>query len=362
MKSAYLTAGMRLSRFIKLIMKNGMSFYPKYLVRFLFLFQNGIWASIFHRKEKSVYEEKIKDYKLPDDPIIIIGHWRTGSTFLHQLLAIDPNLVTSNVFQGSIPDSFLTSRKSYEPIMGRALRDTRPMDQVTLSMDEPLEDEYALFRLSSYSPLERIIFPKSNEYFLNQFPGFLPEGDKLSEWKEAVKYFYKKLTLENNKTILIKNPFHSFRINVLNEIFPKARYIHIIRHPHRVVPSTIRMWDIVGTQNAMNRKWIKPNIKDTSDLLLRMLKKIDIDLKGLPEDRYYEIKFEDLEKNPVKEIKSIYNHFNVQFSEEFDKQINDFLISVKGYQKNKYTMPEGDKLEINNILKSWMTEKDYSLD
>ncbi len=361
MKSAYLIAGMRLSRFIKLIMKNGMSLYPKYLVRFLFLLQNGVWASIFHRKEKSVYADKIKAHKLPEDPIIIIGHWRTGSTFLHQLLALDNNLVTTNVFQGSIPDSFLTSRKSYEPIMGRALKGTRPMDQVKLSMDEPLEDEYALFRLCSYSPLERLVFPKSKEYFLNQFPDFLPIGKKLDEWKEAVKHFYKKLTLENNKIILIKSPFHSFRIDVLNEIFPKARYIHIMRHPHKVVPSTIRMWDIVGKQNAMNGKWVKPSIKDTSSLLFKMLNKIQSDSKKLPKERYYELKFEDLEKDPKEEIKSIYKHLNVQYSKEFEKQITDFLISVKEYQKNKYTMPESDKLEINNILNSWMTEKNYSL-
>lgn len=362
MKSAYLLAGMRLSRFIKLIMKNGISFCPKYLVRFLFLLQNGMWASIFHRKEKSIYGDKIKAHKLPDNPIIIIGHWRTGSTFLHQLLALDSNLVTSNVFQGSIPDSFLTSRKSYEPIMGRALKGTRPMDQVKLSMDEPLEDEYALFRLCSYSPLERLIFPKSKEYFLNNFPNFLPTDEKLPKWKESVRYFYKKLTLENNKIILIKNPFHSFRINVLNEIFPKARYIHIIRHPHKVVPSTIRMWDIVGTQNTMNKKWTKPKVNETSNLLLRMMRKIDADLKELPKDRYFEIKFEDLEQNPITEIKSIYKHLNVEFSIKYEEQINEFLISVKEYQKNKYVMPVGDKLEINNILKSWMTDKNYSLD
>ncbi|HAF28804.1 MAG TPA: hypothetical protein DCG75_07125 [Bacteroidales bacterium] len=362
MKSAYLIAGMRLSRFIKLIMKNGISLHPKFLVRFLFLLQNGIWASIFHRKEKSVYSEKIVAHTLPDDPIIIIGHWRTGSTFLHQLMALDSNLVTSNVFQGSIPDSFLTSRKSYEPIMRRALKGTRPMDQVNLSMDEPLEDEYALFRLCSYSPLESLIFPKSKGYFLNLYPGFLPEGEKLKEWKDAVIYFYKKLTLENNKIILIKNPFHSFRLDVLNEIFPKARYIHIIRHPHKVVPSTIRMWDIVGTQNTMNRNWKKPTIEDTSEFLVKMLKKIDSDKQNLQENRFYELKFEDLENDPVREIESIYNHLNVQFSEKFKQQISNFLISVKDYQKNKYTMPDGDKLKINNILKSWMTEKNYSLD
>lgn len=362
MKSAYLIAGMRLSRFIKLIMKNGMSMHPKYLVRFLFLLQNGIWASIFYRREKSIYKELITKHKLPDNPIIIIGHWRTGSTFLHQLLALDPRLVTPNVFQASIPDSFLTSRKSYEPIMGKALKGTRPMDQVKLSMDEPLEDEYALFRLSSNSPLEGVIFPKKNGYFLNQFPGFLPKEEKLEKWKDSLKYFYKKLTINNNARILIKSPFHSFRISILNEIFPNAKYIHIIRHPHKVVPSTIRMWNIVGSQNAMNTKWEKPSVGEVSGLLNKMLQHIEKEFSTLPPDKYFELKFEDLEKNPMNKIKSIYKHLNVQFSNEFEQQIIQFLNSVKEYKKNKYTIPESDKLEINNILKSWMDTKDYSLD
>ncbi|MBI9053421.1 MAG: sulfotransferase [Bacteroidales bacterium] len=361
MKSAYLIAGMRLSRFIKLIFKNGMALYPKYFIRFLFLLQNGVWASIFYRKEKKLFKQKIEQHSLSDNPIIIVGHWRTGSTFLHQLLALDKNLITTNVFQGSIPDSFLSSRKSYEPIMGRALKGTRPMDQVKLSMDEPLEDEYALFRLSSYSPLERLIFPKSKEYFLNLFPGFLPEGKKLKEWKEALVYFYKKLTLLNNKTILIKNPFHSYRIKVLNEIFPNARYIHIIRNPHKVVPSTIRMWDIVGKQNAMNTKWQKPSVKDTAGLYKSMLLKLEDDLKTIPESRCCEIKFEDLEKDPISHVKGIYKQLNVQFSSEFEQQMSDFLLGVKEYKKNKYEMPEDDKLEINEILGQWMNQKKYAL-
>lgn len=338
-----------------------MALYPKYFIRFLFLLQNGVWASIFYRKEKKLFKQKIEQHSLSDDPIIIVGHWRTGSTFLHQLLALDKNLITTNVFQGSIPDSFLSSRKSYEPIMGRALKGTRPMDQVKLSMDEPLEDEYSLFRLSSYSPLERLIFPKSKEYFLNLFPGFLPEGKKLKEWKEALVYFYKKLTLLNNKTILIKNPFHSYRIKVLNEIFPNARYIHIIRNPHKVVPSTIRMWDIVGKQNAMNTKWQKPSVKDTAGFYKSMLIKLEDDLKTIPESRYCEIKFEDLEKDPISHVKRIYKQLNVQFSSEFEQQMNDFLVGVKEYKKNKYEMPEDDKLEINEILGQWMNQKKYAL-
>ncbi|MFP4023358.1 MAG: sulfotransferase family protein [Thiohalospira sp.] len=362
MKMAYLIAGMRLPGFLKLIRKNGMSISPKYLVRFLFLFQNGIWASIFHEKEKKLFAQKIKNHQLPDDPVIIIGHWRTGSTFLHQLLNLDNQFVTSNLFQGSIPDSFLSSRKSYEPIMGKVLKGTRPMDQVKLGLDEPLEDEYALFRLSGYSPLKRLVFPKSDQYFLKLFPGFLPaENEELEKWENALAYFYKKLTLENNKTILIKNPFHSLRINTLNKIFPKARYIHIIRHPYKVVPSTIRMWNIVGTQNTMNKKWKKPGTGDVTEVLLEMEEKIKNETRQLSKNRYTLVKFEELEINPVKVLQSIYNDLELHFSDDFNKALNQFLASVKDYKKNKYMLPQDDKEIIDQIMAPWMKENGYNL-
>jgi omega-hydroxy-beta-dihydromenaquinone-9 sulfotransferase len=362
MKSAYLIAGIRLSRYLKLVARNGVSLYPNYLVRFLFLLQNGMWASIFHRKENKLFKQKIHQQKLSDNPVIIIGHWRTGSTYLHQLLSLDSNFVTPNVFQASLPDSFLTSRKSYEPIMGRAVKGTRPMDQVKLGLDEPLEDEYALFRLSGYSPLEQIIFPKKGGYFLKNFPGFLPTNGKLTEWKEALVLFYKKLLLYDSKTILIKNPFHSLRLDVLNEIFPNARYIHIVRHPYIVVPSTQRMWDIVGSQNAMNTNWQKPEIDEVSEVLNDMLNAIDNNFKKIPDNRKFEIKFEDFEKNPKESIKKMYNQLNLVYTVDFDLKLNEFLLSIKDYQKNKYTLPEENKKIIASVLKPWMDRYNYNID
>ncbi|MEE4198177.1 MAG: sulfotransferase [Bacteroidales bacterium] len=361
MKMAYLIAGMRLPGFLKLIRKNGMSFAPRYLVRFLFLFQNGIWASVFHKKEKKLFDRKIAEQPLPQDPVIIIGHWRTGSTFLHQLLNLDNQFVTSSLFQGSIPDSFLSSRKSYEPIMAKVLKGTRPMDQVKLGLDEPLEDEYALFRLSGYSPLKRLVFPKSDQYFLKSFPDFLPEGEELENWKNALILFYKKLTLEHPKTILIKNPFHSLRIKVLNEIFPGARYIHIVRHPYKVVPSTIRMWDIVGTQNTMNKKWTRPTTREVTEQLIYMENKIQRDLKLLPGNRHCSLTFEALEKDPVSVVQSIYHDLELNFTEDFKNSLHQFLASIKDYRKNSYSLPREQQEIIDEIMSSWLKEYGYNL-
>ena len=38
---------------------------------------------------------RLRKAELPDDPIVVIGHWRSGTTYLHQLLACDPTLATA---------------------------------------------------------------------------------------------------------------------------------------------------------------------------------------------------------------------------------------------------------------------------
>ena len=42
-----------------------------------------------------LYRRKLAGLKLPDDPIVVIGHWRSGTTYLHQLLACDPATATA---------------------------------------------------------------------------------------------------------------------------------------------------------------------------------------------------------------------------------------------------------------------------
>ncbi len=201
----------------------------------------------------------LKNHPVPDDPIIIVGHWRTGSTYLHQLLSLDNNLVTPSVFQVSVPDSFLVSSGYYKPIMTTMLEKNRPMDNVKLGFDEPQEDEYALFKLTADSPLEHVIFPTSKEYFLNSYLDYIPK-DKNS-WVKSINQFCKKLSFETGKRVVLKNPFHSLRMKLLSEIFPNAKFIHIHRHPYKVVPSTINMWNIVARQNRLKGKWIEPKTK-----------------------------------------------------------------------------------------------------
>lgn len=342
-----------------IIRNKGITPYPKFLLRFLFLLQNGLWAAFFSQKEKHAFKKSLQSMPPPDNPIIIIGHWRTGSTLLHQLLNLDSELIAPTVFQVSLPKGFLVSRKYYQPIMNKVLGNKRPMDNVKLGFDEPQEDEYALLKTTRSSPLEDLIFPKNTNYFLSDYSHFNPPHHKTAEWAEALCGFCKKITIRGEKTIILKNPFHSLRIPLLKKIFPHARFIHITRNPIDVIPSTQHMWNIVGKQNALKKGFVTPSIKEITLFLNKFLHKIQTDLYELPSDQYYEICFEDLEKNPIAWIKKIYGHFGIEYSSNTEKKMQQFLEGLKSYRKNEYHLCSKQRETIVNQMRDQMMHYNY---
>ncbi len=353
MNHSYLLAGIKAGRFISMIIRNkGFSF--KYIVRVLFLINAGMWSGIFSVVEKKKYKNKISSAKLQKSPVFIVGNWRTGTTFLHQLLSVDSQFTTPTVFQVSNPDHFLVSKKYYVPIMNKALGSKRPMDNVKIGIDEPQEDEYALLKLCENSPLEKLIFQKSNHFFLDEYEDFLPENEQ--EFKESMELLVKKLSIESDKTVIFKNPFHSLRISFLRKIFPDAKFIHIYRNPIDVIPSSMHMWNIVGSQNMLKGKWVSPTISSLTNLYGKIIKSVRQQLKLVDKNQAIEIKFENLEKNPVACIKNIYQQLDLEFTQEYEKNLESYCGELKSYKKNKYNISDKNKKQIKEILVNTLPE------
>ena len=350
MESSSFAAGTKLGRLIKLFSRNKFSFHTKYILRVLFLLQNGVWASVFSGIEKSRYKKKIEKYKMQHDPIFIIGHWRTGSTYLLKLMSLNSELVSPTLFDIAVPDSLLVSKKYYAPIMKRFIAPTRPMDNVKLGLDEPQEDEFALLKITNCSPLEKIAFPTNKKYFLSDYKDFAPDVKYSEQWRNELRNFYKKLVFHNCKRLLIKNPFHSMRIDTLHEMYPDAKFIHIYRHPYDVIPSTINMWDIVGKHNRLNNKWQKPTIDEVITLLDKMLIYINVKLGNKPNHQFIEIKFEEFEHNPIQALEYIYQKFQIPFSESDLQKTIEHLSQLKEYKKNRYVLTDFEKRLIDRRL------------
>jgi len=359
LKDSYLTAGIKLDQLVRLLNRNHINYTPKNIVRLAFLIQSATWSSFFSWIEKIRYSKALKNAKIPDNPLFIIGHWRTGSTLLHQLMSLDPQLAAPTLFQVAVPDSFLVSAPYYRPLFKRIISEHRPMDQVKIGMDEPQEDEYAIYRITSYSPLENLVFAKSGAYFLNHGTPFLPSGDLLEKWKLEVKGFYQKLHFHTKKRIVSKNPFNSCRIQTLCEMFPDAKFINIVRHPDDVVPSTIHMWDILQKQNRLNSPVTRPDFKEVVGVLENILATIDSDSTRLRPGYYTEIRFEELETKPVAVLKKIYQVLDLAFSDEFESRVHAFLRQTAGFRKNDFSLTQEQRSYIRERLGQHMKNHEY---
>jgi hypothetical protein len=351
----YLLIGIRFSKLVKMLVRNKPGFKPVYLIKLFLLFQNSFWASIMSRLEKVKYKKQLDAENLPEEMLIIVGHWRTGSTYLHNLLSQDENFTTPTLFHTAYPDSFLFSEKYIKPVMKLFVRKHRPMDKVELGVDLPQEDEYALVRMASGTPLERLIFPKDNRYFL-----LTDHINNTGNWQEALTEFCKKIHFRYKKNILLKNPFHSLRIKELSEIFPQAKFVCIHRHPYSVIPSTIKLWSLVGSDNNLKGDFKAPKITEVSAFYDMMYKKIDHDFSSIPSQKYCHVKYEDLEADPVNTLKMIYNSLQYSFSADFETNMKKYIESLGTYHKNHFKLTEEYKQQISENLKDYMLNYGYN--
>ena len=354
MKHSYLLAGIKPGRLVALLKRN-KGFSAKYANRIGFLFTIGVWADFFERKEKTSYGKKLKEIKDPEAPLFIVGHWRTGTTFLHQLLALDPKTNFMDVFKVSHPNHFLVSRKYYAGVMSKFLKGPRPMDNVKLGMAEPQEDEYALIKLMNDLPLEGLLFQKKDDFFLDTKDNFMPPDRE--KFFETLDLLVRKLMVEKQAChVLFKNPFHSLRAGALRSHFPGARFVHIMRDPHKVVPSSIHMWNIVGEQNILNGKWVKADIKSIADIYYHIVTSLKKEFANSSPDEYVEIYFEELEKDPVNTVKNLYKSWRLDFTEEYEQKLRAFVDENKDYKKNTYNISQEDRRVIRERFSALMPQ------
>jgi len=273
-------------------------------------------------------------------------------------MALDENLKAPTLFEVAIPDGFLSSHFYYRPVMGTLLSRYRPMDKVKIGMDEPQEDEYAIYRLTDFSPLEELVFPSTGSYFLKNCTSFLPDENSREAWESDMMNFYRKLVFKSGKTLISKNPFNSLRIKTLTRLFPEARFIHIVRHPYEVVPSTIHMWKILQKQNCLNKNNCSPASSDVTEVLDRVLTSVRSDLPSA--GRQIEIKYEDFITEPIIMLRRIYKEIGLEFTKKFEDKVRDYLFHNEDYEKNAFSLTGEEKKNIAERLKAHMDYFGYT--
>jgi len=341
--------------------KVSLQFYPR-------MFAIGLINVInkpFRAYERYFINPRFKNVKLENDPVFILGHWRSGTTFLHNLLSSSPDMGYVTTFQSVFPDTLFnkTGNFIFETFMRLFIPATRKGDNVKLSPDYPQEEEFALGSNVPVSYYYFWMFPDKTRYFYDKFVRFHNISDnEIEQWKkEYILLIKKALVNTNGKYFLSKNPPHTARIKTLLEMFPGAKFIHIHRNPVIVFLSTLHFFKTM----LPNLQLRKISHRKLESLILSVYKQMMTSYLAekalIPEGNLVEVAFDDLERDPMSTIKSIYESLEIDGFEKSKPSINEYIESKKGYKKNTHTIT---KKKLERILTEWdfaMKEWNYSI-
>ncbi len=205
-------AGITFGDWLRLLRENRFSVDPPYWHRALFVTLLSAINSYYRQKEHRSFRDKIAA-TVVHPPLFILGHWRSGTTHLHNLLAQDRRqFAFPNTYQVTNPHTFLLTEEAHSQRFAWMVPKKRPMDEMALSFQVPQEDEFAPCLMSLRSLYLGISFPRSEDAYSRYltFEGVPP--DEIEEWKNALVWFLKKVTQKYQRPLILKSPPHTARI------------------------------------------------------------------------------------------------------------------------------------------------------
>ena len=342
--------GISPQNWLQLIEKNG-GIDAKYLDRAAFITLGSIATAPARLFFKMRYTSKINQLQIEKPPVIIIGHWRSGTTYLHELLCQDPQFCHVSLWNTMLPDCY-PLLEPFKEFLSNFLPKTRPMDSIEVDIDGPYEEEAGIAVLSQWSFFHGLHFPRNaEEQYLKSIHYKGLSKEEKNQWKESYTKFMKTVIFTNNKKrLLLKDPANTARIPLLLEIFPNAKFIHIYRNPYKVYLSTIKMRNKVLDKLALQKGDTETIEKQVIENYKRLMNSFFEQKKLIPKENLVEIRYEDLVKNPLNEVKNIYSHLKLPGFNNATSGMKHYLERKKDYKTNVYQI---DKEIINKVKNNW---------
>jgi omega-hydroxy-beta-dihydromenaquinone-9 sulfotransferase len=286
-----------------------------------------------------IWGRRLRKTEITKAPLFIIGHWRTGTTWLHELLALDQHHTYPTTYECLYPNHFLLTEWCFSWLFHFFLPSRRPMDNMSMTWNSPQEDEFALCNLGQPSPYLTIAFPNR----LPQYPEYFdlerasPKG--LARWKACFLHFLRQVTVRNQKRIILKSPTHTYRIKVLLELFPDARFVHIVRNPYVVFPSTINLWQSLYAHQGLQHPAFKGLEEYVFDNFIHMFEKLEEVRPMMRSSRFFELRYEDLVQDPSGQLRAIYENLELGDFEQVLPKLKSHIAGTANHKANSYELP-----------------------
>lgn len=276
-------------------------------------------------------------------PIFIVGHPRSGTTYFHDSLNQVENLVAPRMIDCLYPFMNKYFKFMLVPILEKVLPETRLMDKMAVSWDSPQEEEFGMELMNGYTSVGFLFAPHARKMILHKYI-LLNSSKAKSKWLKAhLKFAQKIQSIHKGKTLVFKSPSNTAKILEILEIYPDAKFIHIVRNPKDVIPSTLHLYQRIlpefSLQNETNFDLNSYVYEYYSQVMEKFLKTKN----KLNKQQFYELKYENFILEPIENLKAAFSKLEIEA--DFEK-MKPFFESRKNFSKNKFELDKELEEEI----------------
>jgi hypothetical protein len=328
------------------------------------LFTDGLLSAATTLGAINRVTERIDSILYPDvhdvplgKPIYIVAAPRSGTTFLHRMMSLDPQFTALKLYETFFPT--VTGNRVVKRVVtvngsiGALLRSVRDrlddsyfgawsgIHNTSLSQDE--EDE-ALWALAFATPAIWLVLPFPEHFDHLRFIDQLPDekrGKLVAYYRACVQ---RHLYNHQNKTLLGKNVLLPGRFEIVTSALPGARFVHVLRHPYEALPSTLSLFTVPWRWHSPSIRPDGPEVRALARLTIdyyRFLHEKTLESERDQSRRFVCIQYRDLLADPAKHVFDIYDRFQLELNDEVRAKIVGHCAEQRNYKsEHQYSLSQ----------------------
>jgi omega-hydroxy-beta-dihydromenaquinone-9 sulfotransferase len=292
-----------------------------------------------------------------DEPVFIIGNPRSGTTMLHRLVSMDEDtfapLTMAHTFFPSVTlRKAIAAMARIDPkIPGRPGR--RLVDGInrvffsgwdgihSTGIDKAEEDE-AIFLLAMNTVNFCLMAPDMESLL----PLAKSDEDDVVYQRRFMEFYEAQMRKHlyadgKSRRFLNKNVFMIGRLERLDERFPDARYVYLIRHPYEAIPSFLSMWWEKWISDDSEFPKIGPDTRILAELAVYYYERAMTLRERIGPERFHVVDYRDLVRDPCGTVHRIYDFLGMEIRPDFQRALEDATRDQKEYEsRHEYSLAD----------------------
>lgn len=294
-----------------------------------------------------------------EPPLFILGHWRTGTTLLHELLSLDERLRCPNTYECLLPHHFVLTQRWVKPWSSFALPKQRWFDNMAVGWDRAQEDELALLNCGLPGPYARIAFPNRAGIERKWLDLEGLSEQELASWQQTLLRFCQRLLAVRRGRLVLKSPPHTCRIPALLALFPEARFVYLVRDPQKVIPSTLRMWQAFIASQSYQPFAGGQLEEEVCATFAHFHTRMEATRDLVPAGRLLVLRYEDLVADVAGSVERMYGELALGDYDPVAERVAAHMAAQRDYQPNRHSVEDPLREQISQCSEPYAEVHGY---